>query len=160
MRRGGCSVRYLTPLSRLWLGGWTRKIAQQPSRSAARKWCFPTQRKVFLLIDRTLGLSRGQGDEQGFFCSFDRPEFDAYKLFWLSRVACVRWRPDRDYGHGYAEEQVSFRQFPSGHDIETHVFSACALFSTPCGAYFNPQAPRDWRRWTRLIESHFCPWTS
>lgn len=83
---------------------------QQHSRGAARKWCFPTQRKVFLLIDSILGLSRGQGDEQDFFCSFDRSGFDAYKLFWISRVACVRWRPDGDYGHGYAEEQVSFRR--------------------------------------------------
>jgi hypothetical protein len=63
-----------------------------------------------LFIDRILGLSRGQGDEQDFFCSFDRSGFDAYKLFWISRVACVRRRPDGDHGHGYAEEQVSLRR--------------------------------------------------
>jgi hypothetical protein len=88
----------------------TRKIGQQPSRSAAQKRYFPTQRKVFLFIDFTLGLSWGQGDEQDFSYSFDRTGLDAYKLFWVSRVARVRWRSDRGYGHGHAEEQVSFER--------------------------------------------------
>jgi hypothetical protein len=64
-----------------------------------------------VLVDRShLVAEPGQGNEQVFFCSSDCAGFDAYQLFRVSRVARVRWRPDRDHRNRYAEEQVSFQR--------------------------------------------------
>jgi hypothetical protein len=75
-----------------------------------------TEKRVFfdsaqdaLVLRLHLG-AEGQGDEQAFFCGFDRFGFDADKLFWLGRLACIRWRPDGNHWHYCAKEKVSLQR--------------------------------------------------
>jgi hypothetical protein len=114
---------------------------------------------VLLLRDRNLELIRSQRHKSDLFRSFDRAGFGVYGLFCRSRMAGVRGRPDRVHGDGHAEKPMSFsatvRQYCLGHGLKAYRCSRHARYSQGRG-YFDPQAPRDWRRWIHLIKSHFA----